>query len=113
MHNLETASAKVVTMLFRFFSSVLCTVEKFKFSEFLLDDKNATYLSSKIISTLKASLDALPPCQQSAMILVNKVGFKIEVNKNHLNKIITLNGKKTSGIFRGFLTFGCHIDAAE
>ena len=24
----------------------LCTVEKFKFSEFLLDDKNATYLSS-------------------------------------------------------------------
>ena len=31
----------------------MCTVEKFKFSEFLLDDKNATYLSSlKTISTL-------------------------------------------------------------
>ena len=25
---------------------LLCTVEKFKVSEFLLDDKNATYLSS-------------------------------------------------------------------
>ena len=25
---------------------LLCTVEKFKFLEFLLDDKNATYLSS-------------------------------------------------------------------
>ena len=30
----------------------LCPVEKFKFSEFLLDDKNATYLSSESISTL-------------------------------------------------------------
>ena len=29
---------------FEFFLS--CTVEKFKFSEFLLDDKNATYFSS-------------------------------------------------------------------
>ena len=46
--------------LFRFFSSVLCTVEKFKFSEFLLDDKNGTYLSSYTISTLnQITSDAL------------------------------------------------------
>ena len=36
------------------FSTV--TVEKFKFSEFLLGDKNATYLSSKTISTLPFTL---------------------------------------------------------
>ena len=34
---------KLVLILYEF---LLCTVEKFKFSEFLLDDKNETYLSS-------------------------------------------------------------------
>ena len=36
----------IIQYVFKYLEIVLCTVEKFKFSEFLLDDKNATYLSS-------------------------------------------------------------------
>ena len=32
----------IIQYVFKYLEIVLCTVEKFKFSEFLLDDKNAT-----------------------------------------------------------------------
>ena len=39
----------IIQYVFKYLEIVLCTVEKFKFSEFLLDDKNPTYLSYIIL----------------------------------------------------------------
>ena len=39
----------IIQYVLKYLEIVLCTVEKLKFSEFLLDDKNPTYLSYVIL----------------------------------------------------------------
>ena len=59
-----------------------CAVEKFKFSQILMDDKNATYLCSRIITTLKTYTLFIPN-----MYLVNPIlcdNFVLD-NLNSLN----------------------------